>query len=180
MNSSKHHVHTSLGACKKCYSNEDSPIYGSGQGTGSAGMEWAFISIPLIKVIEYITTGFTTTNIDNKKSWSISVTRFDNDKRLFSSIPRHLPQHILTALTYLQQISQYWEYLLYSSGGKLNYGKCLFYVISWIFHDNGATTMDTKASYTFRITFNSTGIHTEIKHLYKCTNYISRIHLSVK
>ena len=37
LTSSKHHVQTSLGFSKKYYTNTDeSPIHGSGQGTGSA------------------------------------------------------------------------------------------------------------------------------------------------
>ena len=68
LNSSKHHVQTSLGVSKHYYTNTDeSPIHGSGQGTGSAGTEWALISIPIIKVLEQTTTGFTTMNPNNKK-----------------------------------------------------------------------------------------------------------------
>ena len=46
-------MQTSIGVSKKYYSNTDNfPIHGSGKGTGSAGTEWVFISIPMIKVIE--------------------------------------------------------------------------------------------------------------------------------
>jgi len=53
LNTSKHHVQTSLGVSKQYYTHSNaSPIHGSGQGTGSAGTEWALISIPIIKVLE--------------------------------------------------------------------------------------------------------------------------------
>lgn len=34
------------------YSHKEDPSYGSGQGSGSAGNEWKFTSVPLIKTIE--------------------------------------------------------------------------------------------------------------------------------
>ena len=68
LNSSKHHVQTSLGVSKQYYTHSNaSPIHGAGQGTGSAGTEWAIISIPIIKVLEKTTTGFSTMNPNSKK-----------------------------------------------------------------------------------------------------------------
>ena len=104
-------------------------------------------------------------NPNNKKEWKPSATSFVDDARLFSSIPRHLPQHIPTTLKYLQQSSKYWEHLLHSSGGKLEYEKCAFYIISWIFHKDVTTIMDKYSPHTLPITSSNTGLYTEIKQL---------------
>ena len=45
---------------------------------------------------------------------------------------------------FLQQASQYWEHLVNSLGEKLEYGKCVFHVISRILNEDGTTTMDTR------------------------------------
>ena len=63
-----HHVQTSLGVSNQLYSNNNSPVHGSGQGTCSVGTDWEFISIPMIKVSEETTTGFTTTKQHNNKA----------------------------------------------------------------------------------------------------------------
>lgn len=102
MNESKKHVQLSLGVSKEHYSNKDSSIHGAGQETGSAGTEWAFISILMIKVIKQTTTDFTTTNPNNTKKWSTTVTGFIDDKRILSTIPKNLLQQIPTALMPLQ------------------------------------------------------------------------------
>ena len=104
-------------------------------------------------------------NPNNNKEWKTSATAFVDDARLFSNIPRHLHQSVSTALQYLQQASQYWEHLLHSSGGKLEYGKCAFYILSWIFHDDGTATMDKSTPHTLPITSSNTGRHTDIKQL---------------
>lgn len=146
MNNSNTSWTKSIRGIKKNYSKNDFPIHSTGQGTRPAGTEYALISIPMMKFIEQTTTGFTTKNIDITKTWSINVTRFVNDKRIFSSIPKTLLQQIPTALWYLQQASQYLKHLLNSSGRKLEYDKCVFYVISWIFHEDITATMNTNSS----------------------------------
>ena len=44
----------------------------------------------------------------------------------------------------LQETSQWWEQLLYSTGGQLELSKCLYYVLSWQFDDEGRPTLRTK------------------------------------
>jgi hypothetical protein len=44
-------------------------------------------------------------------------------------------------LNMLQQDSQTWERLLWTSGGLLNISKCLFYILAWCFDSKGRATM---------------------------------------
>ena len=119
----------------------------------------------MITVIEQPTTGFTITDPDKKKSWKTSVTGFVDDTRLFTRIPRHLPQNIPTALQYLQQASQYWEHILHFFQRETVIRKVRIYIMSWIFHEDGTITIDTHLSYTLPITSSNIGLHTEIKEL---------------
>ena len=72
------------------------------------------------------------------------------------------------AIKYLQQASQYWEYLLYTTGGKLQYSKFVFYVIEWKFKDDKITTMNENIYYTLLIISSETRDITQIKHK-RCT-----------
>ena len=39
------------------YHHTTSPVYGSGQGSGNAGSEWNFISVPLMQTLEQLSDG---------------------------------------------------------------------------------------------------------------------------
>ena len=63
----KYHPITHYGVSKKYYKNTDqNPIYGSGQGSGNAGLEWNFISIVLMKLMEKNGDGCTITHPTKK------------------------------------------------------------------------------------------------------------------
>ena len=54
----KYHVTTIHGQSTESYHHhKDSPVHGSGQGSGNAGTEWNFISIPLLKTMEETAEG---------------------------------------------------------------------------------------------------------------------------
>ena len=53
LNSTKYYIKTALGTSKTSYtSTDDSKTYGQGQGAGSSGTSWAFISVPLMTTLE--------------------------------------------------------------------------------------------------------------------------------
>lgn len=49
-----------------------------------------------------------------------------------------VPVVVLILMTMLQQQAQSWERLLFSSGGKLELDKCLFYILAYWFKSNGS------------------------------------------
>ena len=70
----KTQLHNSIS--KKAYTNTKSlPFHGAGQGAGNVGIEWTFISVPMIKVAEELTEGCTIkipqgkSNMDDSYSW---------------------------------------------------------------------------------------------------------------
>ena len=58
----QYHVQTALGVSERSYSNNNSPIHGSGQGGTLSGTEWAFINITLMKTLETTTKGCLVSN----------------------------------------------------------------------------------------------------------------------
>ena len=55
LNNTKYYIKTALGTSTKSYqSTEESKIYGQGQGSGSSGTSWAFISVPMTTTLEKI------------------------------------------------------------------------------------------------------------------------------
>ena len=62
LHSTNFRIQTSLGTSKESYSHKQYPIHGSGQGSGSAGNEFTFISVLIIKTIEEISPGWHSTN----------------------------------------------------------------------------------------------------------------------
>ena len=49
----KYYIKTALGTAKTAYfSNNKCKLYGSGQGSGSSGTHWLFVSIYLMKTLE--------------------------------------------------------------------------------------------------------------------------------
>ena len=55
----KYHVTTIHGQSEKYYTHDiKHPVHGSGQGSGNAGSEWNFISIPILKTMEQEADGY--------------------------------------------------------------------------------------------------------------------------
>ena len=61
--------------------------------------------------------------------WETKIICVVDDKRIFINMNSNEMKDTHIAMKYLQQSSQYWEHLLYTAGGKLQYSKCVFYVI---------------------------------------------------
>ena len=49
----------------------------------------------------------------------------------------HSPLPLQRLMTNTQQTAQWWEKLLHASGGKLELSKCFYYLIVWLFDDDG-------------------------------------------
>ena len=53
LNNTKYFIKTALGTSTQSYtSTEESKIYGQGQGAGSSGTSWTFISVPMMTTLE--------------------------------------------------------------------------------------------------------------------------------
>ena len=60
-------------------------------------------------------------------------------------------------MKYLQQASQYWEHVLFTTGGKVQYSKCMLYIIEWKFNEDGTAKMnENNIKWNRRVYWNQT------------------------
>ena len=58
---------------------------------------------------------------------------------------------LLTTINNLQSVAHNWEYLLYTSGGKLENSNYVCYFISWTFSNDGTSKICNNTSYTINL-----------------------------
>ena len=129
----KYYTSTKDGISKEpYYHHPTSPVYGSGQGSGNAGSEWNFISVPLMQTLEKLSDGCEITD-PTKKKWKKTIVGFVDDTKQFNNI---FGKHN-DIIQNLKIDAQLWSNLLQLSGGAVNLGKCEYLVMTHKQMDNG-------------------------------------------
>mmetsp|Transcript_5434 Transcript_5434/g.8337 ORF Transcript_5434/g.8337 Transcript_5434/m.8337 type:complete len:168 (+) Transcript_5434:1203-1706(+) len=64
----------------------------------------------------------------------------------------------------MQQRAQFWEKSLFATGGKLNFKKCYWYCMTWIWDEDGQPTMmnSTEAPVELQLTYGESNAKTTI------------------
>jgi hypothetical protein len=138
---SKYSVKTAMGISEETYQTTPAhTIHGPGQGGRASPAIWAIISclimecMPegstgittidpvLLNVITYYTSGF----VDDVTLWIGNLTRLLQGGET--------PEMILGET---QQAAQWWESLLHATGGKLELTKCFYYLVFWVYDEEG-------------------------------------------
>lgn len=130
-------LRTALGESKRHYQHTDEkPVHGSGQGSCASPCLWLLISSILMDCLQELGTGMTMTNPTSAvllKQW---IDGFVDDTSLFANLP--FAETDLKKLTdTLKMDTQIWDQLLSASGGKLEFSKCFYYILSWKFTSEG-------------------------------------------
>ena len=102
LHSTKFHIQTSLGTSKASHFHQRYPIHGSGQGSGSAGNEFTFISVPIIKTIEEVSSGWNSTNSNNKNKRETHMSVFVDDSKNFVTTKQRTHSNSPALYTLLQ------------------------------------------------------------------------------
>ena len=132
---------TSLGISGDHYSHSTSfPIHGSGQGSGSSGINWLFNSVPMMNLISKICHGLEIISPDKKITWTKHIIGLVDDARQYSN--DWTSNQMTNILSQLQHVSQTWEHLLATIGEKLEISKCTVYPLKCIFDSQGITSLD--------------------------------------
>ena len=166
LHSTNFHIQTSLGTSKESYSHQQYPIHGSGQGSGSAGNEFTFISVPIIKTIEDTSPGWKSINPNNDNKWKSHMSVFVDDSRNFVTAKERTNSKSPELCKLLQHAAQSWEHLLSTSGGKLNPSKCVFYILQWTFQPDGTSMVDNTSAFKISITSSETKESINVPHLH--------------
>ena len=161
-------IKTALGISQDYYEDSNNePLHGSGQGSGSSGPIWLFISSIIMDCFEDIASGMTMTNIDATTTTKQWIDGFVDDTSIFTNADSNNPTELATIL---QNDAIEWNKLLSATGGKLELTKCFYYILHWQFDDEGIATPTSKEELEklgvkILIKENEDDEPTEIRHL---------------
>ena len=132
----KYHIKTSFGISDTFYSATDTTsVHGPGQGGRGSPCIWLAISSLIMKCAKLRSDGATIINpFDDTERLNISITGFVDDVTHWLS---NGSRDIIEQISDVQHMAQWWEQLLYSTGGKLELEKCFLYVMRWQFDNEG-------------------------------------------
>ena len=107
------------------------PLFGIGQGSGASPAVWLTLVVILLQTMDrLIPDRMNFTPITGPYAHSRLADAFVDDTSMdFTSDSDSVTLNEL--IRRLQTIAQTWEHLLFLSGGKLNLGKCSWYVLRW-------------------------------------------------
>ena len=107
------HIKTALGVSKEYYQDTiDTPLHGSGQGSGSASTLWLFISSIIMTIYQDLATRMQMTNADITENLQQWIDGYVDDTSIFTSIDEK--EQVPTAQTIALQLQQdacIWERL---------------------------------------------------------------------
>ena len=139
LKNAEYHIRTCYGISEEFYNNYMQAIFGVLQGSGSAPSIWFAMSLIMIKTYKEKFRSTSIPNPTNDISLQKVIDAFVDDADLWDILPSQTTTKEL--LQRLETRAQYWEKLLHSAGGKLNFTKCFWYVIQWKWDDNGTPSM---------------------------------------
>ena len=165
-----YHIRTEMGLSQTSYSHtENSPIYGTGQGSGNSPMIWCFLSSVLYDCYGSNAHAATYSNPDHTNSISWSMIGFVDDSNgqvnVFSegdSSETLSKMHVRA-----QHNAQEWANLLGATGGALELSKCSFHLLHWRFSMQGAPVLaNCPSEYrSIQVTDPHTSITQTLEHL---------------
>ena len=134
----QYHVLTSHGSSITSYSHKKStPVWGSGQGSGNAGVEWNFLSIPVMQVLNKLSEGCIINSPDQQKQWHQVILAFIDDTRQYNNI---IERYNTIDKAHNDLIT--WRNLLRTTGGDINTDKCSHYILNWTLDKYGCMTLN--------------------------------------
>ena len=157
LSDAEYRLKTKLGVSDKGYKNsKECPLFGPGQGNRASPPIWCVISDFIMQLMRKKTNGIDFTDpqvklqvqrimdgfVDDTTIW---INRFEAQMKNEGGVP-------ITEITeLLQNAAQWWERLLFATGGKLELPKCFFYQLQWKFCDEGKPKLMTNAELQTKI-----------------------------
>ena len=164
----RHSLRTAFGISPASYtSHKDWEIHGQGQGSRAGPPTWVFVSALLLDCMDKLANGLYFTcpkqqlhHHRTNDAFVDDVTGYTN--RFIEEL--HGNRVLQDVLKQMQEDATLWSELLHISGGKLALHKCLYYIMTWVWKRNDATTLPA-TNIEPKILLNQT----PIKH-YNCTD----------
>jgi hypothetical protein len=154
----QHYIRTNYGDSDKAYSCIEILFQGIYQGNGAGPGIWRLVSIPIINMLKTAGFGFKVRTVISGDEFSfVCYTFIDNSDVVHSSTATDTSSDMVTATTALvqemQQVVYTWEGGLRASGGALVPSKSYWFLMHFIFENNGwryATIDETPGELTIR------------------------------
>mgnify|MGYP000208384865 CR=1 FL=1 len=141
----KFHIKTQMGVSEEYFSHsEEKPIHGSGQGRRDSTDEWLNLSSMIIKLMHEVSQGVSFSDPLSTAEIKRLIDAFVDDATIFNNAFTSPDQSPETLAQSLQEAAQWWEELLTATGGKLELDKCFYYLIYWLFNNEGEARLATK------------------------------------
>jgi hypothetical protein len=131
----KYYVSTALGISEDSYAHlEDSPVYGTGQGSCASPSIWLQICSILFNCYFQCCFGAYYESPDGETASKTGITGFvDNTKGQTNYMASKHPMPLNDLLARMQSDAQLWGDLLHVTGGALETKKCNYYIMKWKF-----------------------------------------------
>lgn len=154
----KYRVITSFSTSSKFYSNTPTlPLRGTGQEPSASGGNYLFTRVPMRELLSKICSCCHVINRDKKIIWNKHILGLVDDARQYASDCN--TDQIQVILKHLTKVSQIWEQLHSTSGGKLEISKCAVYTMQWKFYSQGISYLDNNSKDTITMSLSQTNIH---------------------
>jgi ribonuclease HI len=139
-------LRTAMGDSQTTYRHtEDTPIYGTGQGSCASPAVWLFISSFIMMILEKQGNGMEMHDILKDKGFITHfIEGFVDDTSLFTNTGL-MEQDIQQLKNKLREDATWWAGLLAATGGKLELSKCFYYLLTWKFDTKGNPIAETIA-----------------------------------
>jgi hypothetical protein len=131
-------IRTALGESSDTYTHtNDTPIHGTGQGSCASPAIWLLLSSFLMTLLQKQANGMTMRDVDDTEAILIQwIEGFVDDTSIFTNSEFSDP--LITTLEHrLKEDGCTWAGLLEASGGRLEYDKCFYYLLSWKWDKKG-------------------------------------------
>ncbi len=127
----QYHLKTNLGVSDGYYQHhDDTPIYGTGQGSGNSPILWCFVCSALFDALESTGHGATFSSYDNRIKVSTHIVGFvDNCTQRVNKFNNTVQPSGNELINLMTTDVQTWNDLLWASGGMLEQQKCSFHLI---------------------------------------------------
>jgi hypothetical protein len=169
----RYSIKTGFGISEEAYtSTEDQPTHGPGQGSRQASALWMIISCLLFSAMYEHCHGVSfcdpSNQITHRKTsdgFVDNVTHFFNLGLTFIMLQNFVSTEDITSG--LEREGQSWERFLWTSDGKLELSKCLFYILTYKFEPEGTPQMESATNIPERLVCLTLGEaieRTPIKH----------------
>jgi hypothetical protein len=145
LRSVRYHVKTQMGISDGFYTTTDkATIHGPGQGGRGSPAVWVAECCLAMECMSARSSGMSLSDPYNEIETTKIMSGFvDDTTHWINNFKKSLSEveHLTELIVQTKETAQWWEELLNTVGGKLELPKCFFYLVHWIFNDEGEPTI---------------------------------------